>query len=88
MNQHSFEKTEVFVFARRTKELAAILLVGDGVVGFAAPRRHSLLWRFGPEGYAETMTWFAERPGLVRIFAAAEVAGGLWLALRQYPAGR
>jgi hypothetical protein len=63
-------------------------LVGDGVVGFAAPGRHSLLWRFGPKGYAETMAWFAERPGLVRALAAAEVAGGLWLASRQYPAGR
>lgn len=77
----------MLTIARRLKELTAILLIGDGVVGFAAPRRHSLLWRFGPEGYTETVAWFAERPGLVRVLAAAEVAGGLWLALRQYPGG-
>lgn len=33
------------------------------------------------------MEAFAERPGLVRALAAAEVGAGLWLALRQYREG-
>ncbi|BBL79069.1 hypothetical protein Rxycam_00657 [Rubrobacter xylanophilus DSM 9941] len=70
---------------RRIKELAAIAMIGDGVVGFLAPGRHSLLWRFGPEGYAEAMEWFAERPALVRALSAVEIGAGVWLALRQYP---
>lgn len=70
---------------RRSKELTAIAMVGDGVVGFVAPRRHSLLWKVGPEGYQEVVGWFAERPGLVRVLAAAELELGLLLALRQYP---
>ncbi len=34
------------------------------------------------------MEALAERPGLVRVLAAAEVGAGLWLALRQYGEGR
>lgn len=75
------------MLARRSKELAAIALIGDGVVGFVAPTRHSLLWRSGPRDYAEAMEWFAENPNLVRALAAAEVGLGLWLALRQYEDG-
>jgi hypothetical protein len=54
------------------------------VIALAAPRRHSLLWRFSPEGYRRTMEEFAERPTQTRLLAAAEVGLGLWLALRQY----
>lgn len=70
--------------ARNIAELVAMLVVGDGVVGLVAPRRHSLLWRFGPQGYKVAMEAFAERPTLVRALAAVEVGAGLWLALRQY----
>lgn len=70
---------------RRVKELAAIAVIGDGVVGLVAPRRHSLLWKVGPEGYQEAIRWFAERPSLVRLLAAGELGLGLTLALRQYP---
>ena len=70
--------------SRRIKELAAIAVIGDGVVGLVAPRRHSLLWKFGPEGYQEVIGWIAGRPGVVRLLAAGEVGAGLWLALRQY----
>jgi hypothetical protein len=31
------------------------------------------------------MESLADRPGLVRGLAAAEIVGGLWLVLRQYP---
>ncbi len=71
----------------RFMELLAMLIVGDGVIALVAPRRHSLLWRFGPEGYRRAMEAFAEHPGLVRVLAAVEVVGGLWLALGQYEEG-
>lgn len=69
---------------KQFKELLAIAIIGDGVVGLVAPQRHSLLWRFGPEGYKRTMEGFAERPVLVRLLSAASVGAGLWLALSQY----
>ncbi len=72
---------------RNVVELIAMLVIGDGVIALVAPRRHSLLWRFGPEGYRRAMEAFAERPALVRALAAAEICAGLWLALRQYEEG-
>ena len=69
---------------KQVKELLAILIIGDSVVGLAAPRRHSLLWRFGPEGYKRAMTGFAKHPILVRILSAVSVGAGLWLVLRRY----
>ena len=71
--------------SRRIKELVAIAVIGDGVVGLVAPRRHSLLWKIGPQGYQEVLRWFAERPSLVRLLGTAELGLGLMLALRQYP---
>ena len=72
---------------RRITELLAMVLVGDGVIALAAPRRHSRLWKLGPEGYRRAMEAFAERPYLTRLLAAAEIGLGLWLALRQYEEG-
>ena len=64
-----------------------MLAIGDGVVALIAPRRHSLLWRFGPRGYKRTEEGFAQCPNLVRVLAAAEIGGGMWLVFRQYPEG-
>jgi hypothetical protein len=75
------------MITRRLLELGAMLAIRDGVVALIAPRRHSLLWRFGPEGYKRTVERFAQCPNLVRVLAAAEIGGGMWLALRQYPEG-
>lgn len=69
---------------RRLGEFLAILMVGDGVIGLVAPRRHSLLWKFGPESYKRLMEDFAKRPSLVRLLSVASVGAGLWLALSQY----
>lgn len=69
---------------KRIVELAAMLMIGDGVLGFAAPSRHSLLWDFGPEGYREAIEVFAEHPMLTRLVSAAEIGLGLGLAFRQY----
>jgi hypothetical protein len=69
---------------KQLKEALAILMVGDGVIGLIAPRRHSLLWKFGPKSYRRVIADFAERPILVRLLSVASVGAGLWLALRQY----
>jgi hypothetical protein len=72
---------------RRLLELGAMLAIVDGVVALIAPQRHSLLWRFGPEGYKRTVEGFAQCPNLVRVLAAAEIGGGMWLVLKQYTEG-
>lgn len=72
---------------RRITEFAAMVVIGDGVLALAAPRKHNLLWRIGPDGFKRAMEWFAGRPALTRFLAAAQITAGLWLALRQYGDG-
>ena len=69
---------------RRIAEVVAMLMIGEGVLTLVAPRRHSLLWEFGPESYKRAVEAFAEHPTLTRLVAAAEAGLGLWLALRVY----
>ena len=70
---------------KQIKEMAAIVMIGDGVVALLTPERHCRLWKFGPRRYREVIAWFEERPHVTRLFSAAEIGLGVWLALRQQP---
>lgn len=72
---------------QRITELAALLMVGDGIVGLMQPERHTRLWWSGPRRYREAMEPFVRSPALTRVAGAAEAAVGLWLASRQKPEG-
>ncbi len=69
---------------RRIKETFAIITIGDGVIELVSPREHSILWEIGPEGARKVARFFAENPNYMRLIGAAQIAFGLWLALRQY----
>jgi len=69
---------------RRLKEMLAIVAIGDGVIEVLAPREHSLLWETGPESARKVARFFADNPNHMRLLGAAQVALGVWLALRQY----
>jgi hypothetical protein len=71
-------------WARRMKETLAILTVGDGAIELLSPREHSLLWEVGPESTRKVARFFAENPNYMRLIGTAQIAFGLWLALRQY----
>jgi hypothetical protein len=68
----------------RFQETTAMLLIGDGVLGLLRPSAHCDVWRIGAQKWDTALEWFAERPRLVRVCAAVEVAAGLWLAQRQF----
>ena len=70
---------------RRLIQLVALVMIGDGVVGFVKPRWHSLLWDVGPEPYRDLMHEFAAEPEKARWTYAAEIAVGLLIASRQTP---
>jgi hypothetical protein len=72
--------------SRRLTESAGMLLIGDGVLGLIYPREHCLLWRGRPLWWRTSIAWFSAHPRITRACAAAELAGGLWLARRQEPA--
>ena len=71
-------------WGRRIKETFAIVAIGDGTIEILSPREHSLLWEVGPDGTRKIARFFADNPGYMRLLGAAQVAFGLWLALRQY----
>jgi hypothetical protein len=71
-------------WARRLKETFAIIAIGDGAIELVSPREHSLLWDVGPEATRKIARFFAENPHYMRLLGAAQIAFGLWLALRQY----
>jgi hypothetical protein len=74
-------------WARRMTETFAILAIGDGIIELISPREHSLLWEVGPEGIRRVARFSAENPEYMRLIGAAQIAFGLWLALRQYREG-
>jgi cobalt-zinc-cadmium efflux system protein len=75
-------------WAPRMKETFAILAIGDGAIELISPREHSLPWEVGPEGARKAARFFAENPNYMRLIGAAQIAFGLWLALRQFREGQ
>src|SRR4051794_34391709 len=69
--------------AERLRELAAMVLIGDGALSFVDPDRHSKLWQSGPGPWQQMMEPFVRNPELTRWLGAAAVGFGLWLGSRQ-----
>lgn len=66
---------------RTTQDIAAIILIGDGVVGALTPAQHVRRYEYGPTWWRAAMRWFVERPRLTRGLALLETALGVMLAL-------
>ena len=65
---------------KRLLELGALILIGDGLMGLLRPRRHSLLWHFGPQLAKAVTEELAEHPNTARSIYAAELALGIAVA--------
>ena len=76
------------LITRRAIELLGLVMIGDGVLTFARPRRHVQLWHAGPRVWRQMMKPFEEHPELTRWLGLAEAAAGCWLALQQDDARR
>jgi uncharacterized protein YjeT (DUF2065 family) len=81
---HQNREEESAMWRRRLIEAFAIITVGDGLIEFLAPEKHSRLWVVGPESTRRIGMWFVEEPNRMRILGAAQVVLGVWLALRQH----
>jgi hypothetical protein len=66
----------------RARELAAMCMIGDGVLALLDRRRHIHLWLRGPEAWERAVEPLVGRPALTDL-AAVEIGLGLWLARRQ-----
>ncbi|WP_426255901.1 hypothetical protein [Sphingomonas sp. DC2300-3] len=69
----------------RAAEMAAIFMVGDGLIGLAQPHRHVDLWKDAALGAERVVRPFVGHPARRRVYAVAQIAAGLWLASRQRP---
>lgn len=67
----------------RAAEMAAIFMVGDGLIGLLQPRRHVDLWKDDALGTEKLVAPFVDRPGRRRLYAVVQIAAGLALAARQ-----
>lgn len=70
---------------KRAAEVAAMLMIGDGVIGMAQPKRHIPLWRSGFPPLRAVVDRFDGKPLIRRrIVGAAQVAIGLAMAAPLY----
>ncbi|WP_315763921.1 hypothetical protein [Sphingomonas sp. Y38-1Y] len=67
----------------RAAEMAAVFMIGDGLLGLTQPRRHVELWERDALGAEALVAPFRNRPGRRQAYALLQVAAGLWLASRQ-----
>ncbi len=67
----------------RAAEMAAIFMVGDGLIGLLQPSRHVDFWKDDALGIEKLVKPFVDRPGRRRLYAVVQIAAGLALASRQ-----
>lgn len=75
------EATRIAV--RRTAEMAAVFMIGDGLLGLLQPKRHVDLWRSDVAAVDGLVRPFAGRPGRRRAYALIQIAAGVALAAKQ-----
>lgn len=66
---------------RAAPDVAAIVLIGDGVVGALTPAQHVRRYEAGPVWWRTTMRWFAAHPSYTRRLAIMEAILGVLLTL-------
>lgn len=70
---------------KQALDLLGMLLIGDGQLTLADPKRHCLLWEIGPKPCRELIDEFAQHPTMSRWAGLAEAVLGLFLAEAQKP---
>jgi uncharacterized protein YjeT (DUF2065 family) len=67
----------------RAKHFAAMVLIGDGMMAMIHPERDAKAWSKGPKVWRNLMKGLYTRPQLTRAIGAAQIAAGIWWALKQ-----
>ena len=69
--------------SKRWQHFTAMVLIGDGIMALLHPQRDASAWKAGPQPWQDLMHELHKRPALTRIIGAAQIAGGVYWALRQ-----
>ncbi|MDR6147880.1 hypothetical protein QE363_003673 [Sphingomonas sp. SORGH_AS870] len=67
---------------RRAGEMAAVFMIGDGMLGLLQPTRHVALWRSRVGAVDGMVRPFAGHPMRRRAYGLFQIAAGLALAAR------
>ena len=70
-------------WTERGAEMAAMFMIGDGLLGLLQPRRHVALWENKALGAEALVTPFRGHPGRRRAYALVQIGAGIALAARQ-----
>jgi hypothetical protein len=76
------EVTTVQLGVRRAAEMAAVFMIGDGLLGLLQPRRHVDLWRSDVVAVDLLVRPFGGHPTRRRVYGLIQAAAGLALASR------
>ena len=68
------------VALRRAAEMAAVFMIGDGLLGLLQPERHVALWRSDVGAADALVRPFAGRPGRRRAYGLLQLGAGVLLA--------
>lgn len=72
--------TSTQIGVRRAAEMAAVFMIGDGLLGLLQPRRHVDLWRSDVAAVDILVRPFADHPRHRRIYGLLQLGAGLALA--------
>jgi hypothetical protein len=72
-----------FVSPKRAKHFAAMVMIGDGVMALINPEIDAKAWKKGPKVWRDLMHGLSKKPTLTRVIGVAQIAGGIWWALKQ-----
>jgi hypothetical protein len=67
---------------KRAAEMAAVFMIGDGMLGLLQPKRHVKLWRSEVGAVDMLVRPFAGKPALRRGYGALQLGAGILLASR------
>lgn len=70
---------------RRAAEMAAVFMIGDGLLGLFQPERHVELWRSNVKAVDLLVRPFGGHPGRRRAYGLLQAAAGFALAARLKP---
>ena len=65
------------------KELVGMMMLGEGIIGFFAPKKYSLFWKFRFAPIETLKRKAAENPEKMRFIYLAEAGLGFWLMKSQ-----
>ncbi|WP_375273092.1 hypothetical protein [Sphingomonas sp.] len=77
--------TDTILGLKRAGEMAAVFMIGDGLLGLLQPTRHVDLWRSDVAAVDALVSPFGGKPTRRRLYGLAQLTAGIMLAASLRP---